>query len=182
MIMIGRLEWIKGIELTLIALRNLKRIGAKAELIIVGDGAEESKMKFLTHALNLADDVSFLGALRPNQVKEVLSTAHVLICSSWSEGISNSVLEAKATGVAVVSANVGGMSEVINHKISGQIFEIGNVNDLTERLMDYYVNNEERLKITNMARLEAEASHDLNSQIQQFISVYQDLIQSPANK
>jgi glycosyltransferase involved in cell wall biosynthesis len=65
-------------------------------------------------------------------VKEKLVKSHVLLLPSWSEGISNSVLEAKISGVAVVSAKVGGMEEVLKHKQTGYLTELGDIEGIQE--------------------------------------------------
>ena len=131
-LMVGRLDWVKGYDLVLIALKKIVNKGYLIELSIIGSGLEEKKLKFLTHILKIENQFKFLGAKNSAEVKEKLVKSHVLLLPSWSEGISNSVLEAKISGVAVVSAKAGGMEEVLKHKQTGYLTELGDIEGIQE--------------------------------------------------
>ena len=86
-----------------------------APLRIVGDGPELQRLKGLA-----PPSVEFLGSVRPEQVRKLLSEARALLVPSVGfEGASKVVLEAYAAGVAVVASNIGALPEVVLDGESG---------------------------------------------------------------
>ena len=170
-IVVGRLDWVKGYDLAISAISKLIAAGNKIEFSIIGSGSEENKLKFITSILGIQNFVSFLGSLNPNQVRLELQRNHILISSSWSEGISNSVLEAKFSGVAVISTMAGGMNEVIIHEKTGYLVELGDVNGIKKGI-EFYLNDKIRLKIIENAREEVIINHSLGNQINDIENLY----------
>ena len=174
-LMVGRLEWVKGYELALLAIKKLRTKGISIELSIIGSGKEGNKLKFLCKILEIEDCVLFLGSMNSFQVKEILNKSHVFLLTSWSEGISNSVLEAKSAGVAVISTKAGGMNEVLFHKKTGYLVDLGDSNGIGEGIEFFYENEEIRLEIIENARKDAILNHSLKSQIDEFEDIYNNI-------
>jgi L-malate glycosyltransferase len=89
----------------------------KARFLLVGDGRERRELEKLTREVNLADNVVFLG--KRGDVPSILNCCDLFVLASWSEGLSNSILEAMAAGLPVVATSVGGTPEVIQDGLSG---------------------------------------------------------------
>jgi len=66
---------------------------------------------------------NFLGTLSQKQVYDFLANAeqHLLICTSLSEGLPVSMMEAMAHGIPVISVNVGGISEIVKNGSNGYL-------------------------------------------------------------
>ena len=79
--------------------------------ILVGDGAERGALEERARTLGLADRVHFTG--RREDVGNVLTALDVFVISSDREGLSNSMLEALALGVPVVSTAVSGARDAL---------------------------------------------------------------------
>jgi glycosyltransferase involved in cell wall biosynthesis len=172
LLMVGRLDWVKGFDLVLLAIQKIIERGNFIELSIIGGGDEEKKLRFLSYVLKIDQHVKFLGSKSPNEVKEKLMDSHILLLPSWSEGISNSAIEAKFSGVAVISAKAGGMEEVILHKQTGYLTELGDINGIQEGI-EYFYNNEKcRMEIIENARKDALLNHSLKNQIREFVNIY----------
>jgi glycosyltransferase involved in cell wall biosynthesis len=135
-------------------------------------GEEEKKMKFLSQVLKIEENIKFLGSVNSSEVKEKLIDSHILLLPSWSEGISNSVLEAKFSGVAVISAKAGGMEEVLVHKQKGYLTELGDINGIQKGIEFFYNNEKSRIEIIENARKDALLNHILNNQIKEFENIY----------
>ena len=99
---VGRLEWKKGYEFALSAMKILKDQGYKFEYRIVGEGEHRTALEFACHQLELKERVQLLGALPHNQVIQHLDWADIFLHPSLSEGFCNAVLEAQAVGLPVV--------------------------------------------------------------------------------
>ncbi len=88
-----------------------------AKFLLIGDGAERSRLEAMTADLGLSKTILFLG-LR-DDVPNVLACCDLFVLPSWSEGLPNSVLEAMAAGLPVVATHVGGIPEIIEDGESG---------------------------------------------------------------
>ena len=78
-------------------------------------------MKQLARDLHLEGDILFLGMR--NDVSLCLSAMDVYVQPSFYEGHSNTILEAMAAGLPVISTSVGGTPEIIEHGHSGLLFQ-----------------------------------------------------------
>jgi colanic acid/amylovoran biosynthesis glycosyltransferase len=175
-VMVGRLDWVKGFDLAIIAISKLVAQGKKIELSIIGSGAEENKLRFLCNIYKIEKVVTFLGSMNSDQVKSKLNENHVLMLTSWSEGISNAVLEAKFAGVAVISVRVGGMEEVLKHLETCYLVDLADLTDISKGI-EYFLNNEdERMKIIENAREDAFLNNSLNKQIDEFDKIYKEIL------
>lgn len=93
----------------------------KARLLIVGGGPEEPALRRAVADLGLAGSVALAGP--KDDLLPYYRAADVLILPSISEGLSNSMLEAMACGVAVLASRVGGAKEALSDGESGLLFD-----------------------------------------------------------
>ena len=121
--------------------RLLQEHRVDAVLVIVGEGVEKESLMGIVHSRGLSDRVRFVG--RVEDVRPYLALFDVFVMPSIAvEVFSNAVLEAIAMNVPVVSSDVGGSCEMIEHESDGYIYPR---NDST-RLMHYLsrlITNEE---------------------------------------
>jgi colanic acid/amylovoran biosynthesis glycosyltransferase len=120
---VGRLHWRKGFPDLLYSLRLLLDSGIKATLTIIGNGAEESRIRYWIHALNLKPHVVILGKQDASTVQKRLMESDAYIQSSIGEGFSNAVAEAMAYGCPVFATDVGGTSELIQDGENGFLLQ-----------------------------------------------------------
>lgn len=124
---VGRLDPVKNLDILCRAfhksLQQAQSAGSSRpfRLIIVGDGAELGNMKQLARDLHLEENILFLGMR--NDVSLCLSAMDVYVQPSFYEGHSNTILEAMAAGLPVVSTSVGGTPEIIEHDQTGLLFQ-----------------------------------------------------------
>ncbi|HEY2384647.1 MAG TPA: glycosyltransferase [Terriglobia bacterium] len=117
---VSRLNPRKGIEYFLHAAVTVADRFPAARFLIVGgsaDPAYKSSLEKLAGDLKLERKVKFTG--ERNDVRELLSEVTLAVLPSLSEGLSNSLLEAMAAGIPVVSTNVGGNPEVVQDDKTG---------------------------------------------------------------
>jgi glycosyltransferase involved in cell wall biosynthesis len=114
---IGRLSKVKGIDLIMESFSELNREDPDTELIIVGKGEDENRLRKIASQLN-TKNVRFLGSVPHENVPEIMNCADVMVMASFTEGFPTVVLEALACGLPVVSTDVGDISRIIiNEKI-----------------------------------------------------------------
>ena len=85
----------------------------QARLLVAGTGPEEGALKRLAAELGIADAVEFAGRLERDVMARRLRDSHVAINPSLADNMPNSVLEALASGVPVVSTRVGGVPYIV---------------------------------------------------------------------
>ena len=109
---VGRLVPIKDHKTLLQAAEILVRQGRDVHVLIVGSGSELPKLQAQAAASqDLAGRALFLGA--SDRVPELLNAMDVFVLPSISEGMSNTILEAMATGLPVVVSRSGGNTELV---------------------------------------------------------------------
>jgi glycosyltransferase involved in cell wall biosynthesis len=161
-------------------LRALEQLGAAAKdwcILLAGEGPERPRLETL--ASELAERgirVSFLG--RHTRVPELLNALDVYVLPSINEGISNSLLEAMATGLPVLVTNVGGNPEVVEDGRSGLVFPAGDITCLVEHLARLHADSGLRKELGDAARHRVCEEFSIELMVQNYERLYRNL--SPA--
>jgi colanic acid/amylovoran biosynthesis glycosyltransferase len=108
---VGRLEWKKGYEDALLAVRRLLDRGVPLEYRIVGGGDYIGALGFARYRLGLEKCVEFVGAVPRAEVLAEMERADVFLHAAVSEGFCNAVLEAQAMELPVVCTDADGLPE-----------------------------------------------------------------------
>lgn len=144
-IFVGRLVEKKGVDILIRAFFNVSRLLPDAELIIVGDGPQLESLKELAFQLDLS--VSFVGVKTRDQIIQLFSIVKVLCLPSITaangdaEGLGMVILEAQACGIPVITSARGGATEGIVNNQTGFAFQEGNIQQLSEHLIELLTNN-----------------------------------------
>jgi len=130
---VGRLDPVKD-QKTLIEGfgQMLRRRAGSSDLVLAGCGPEEGELRALVANLGLTGRVHLLGERR--DIPELLAALDVFVLPSLAEGISNTLLEAMASGIALVATRVGGSVELVREGENGFLFEVGDRGRLAEIL------------------------------------------------
>lgn len=118
---VGRLVEVKGHELLIEAVAELGRNGISCQLVIVGEGPLRARLEARGAQSGVNGALHLLGAR--NDVPMLLEALDVFALSSRSEGMSNTLQEAMASGLAIVATRVGGADELIEQGKSGLLVE-----------------------------------------------------------
>jgi len=120
MTFLGRLSPQKGVSHLLDALSRIASGPSRNfHLDIYGDGPERRSLFRQAERLALTEKVSFRGWVPRDNVPGILRSSDVFVLPSLGEGMSNSLLEAMATGLAVIATNVAGSEELITDGENG---------------------------------------------------------------
>src|SRR5262249_3373400 len=103
---VGRLSPEKGHQYLLQALADIKNKVPGLVCLLAGDGPLRQQLEAEARSLGIQDVCQFLGDVP--QVEQVFAAADVVVLPSLFEGMPNAVLEAMASGRAVVASGVGG--------------------------------------------------------------------------
>jgi glycosyltransferase involved in cell wall biosynthesis len=105
-----------------------------ANLMIVGQGREETALKKMAQDLSLTNHVRFENTI--NQTHELLPAFDVFAMPSLMEGLGLSVMEAQACGIPVVASRVGGLVDLIEDGRSGYLVAANDPAALANRIID----------------------------------------------
>jgi colanic acid/amylovoran biosynthesis glycosyltransferase len=177
-ISVGSLLWVKGYEYALLAIRQSKDAGIPVKYVIIGDGAERSRILFTIEDLGLQDCVSLPGRLDPEQVRSRLQQADVFLLPSLSEGISNAALEAMACGLPVVTSDCGGMREAITDGVEGFVVPVRDPEAMACALQILHQDSALRAQMGSLGRKRVEKDFSLNDQIDAFVSLFNQVLPS----
>ena len=141
-----------------------------AKFLLVGDGAERSRLEAMTQDLGLSNTVLFLG--RRKDVPGILACCDLFVLPSWAEGLPNSVLEAMASGLPVVATRVGGIPEIIDDGASGLLVAPKDSNALAKAILQLLRNEELARRFAQSARDRAYAQFGFNRLLSELACLY----------
>lgn len=119
----------KGQDLLIKAVAALKREGILYNVNLIGEGDEKEAFMNLTKEEDLTDLIQFKGYVPRDMMPNEFMQADIFCLPSYNEGMSNSLLEAMASGLPVIVTNVGGTEELTDTS-NGFIFQTGDSNEL----------------------------------------------------
>lgn len=120
---VGRLEAVKNQTSLVQAFATLAATRPEMFLVIAGEGRRRSALEDLARQTNIATRIRFLG--ERTDVPRVLQAMDVFVLPSVAEGMSNTLLEAMASGLPIVATRVGGSVEVVADGVNGLLVESG---------------------------------------------------------
>ncbi len=120
---VGRLNQVKGWDLVIDAFRLLLTQGDNAHLYLIGDGEDRGKVEQKIRRYALSERVHLTGYLNSRQIAAYLNAANVFVLGSFFEGWPTAMVEALATGKAIVSTSVGAAARLIDSGKNGYIVE-----------------------------------------------------------
>jgi glycosyltransferase involved in cell wall biosynthesis len=171
---VGRLNRIKDYPTLLRAAESLSVLHGAWRLLIAGGGEERSNLEELVRSTPaLEGRVHFLGAT--GRITEFLNAIDVYALPSICEGISNSLLEAMASGLPAIVSDTGGNPEVVVDRESGLLFPVGDSRRLAEHLVELYRGPELRQRFGHQAIRRVKEEFALDSMVRKYEEMYQGL-------
>jgi len=131
---VGRLIERKGQHHLIEAVRKLTDEGIDVTVDLVGTGDALAENKAQAARLGLGGRVRFMGYVPRDKIAAHYAAADVFVLPSYNEGMSVALLEAMASGLAVVVTPTGGTPELVEPEINGLIFDWSDVTTLTTHL------------------------------------------------
>jgi len=174
LLFVGRLDPVKSLSTLLEALALSLDLRPALHLIIVGDGPERIRLETQAKTLGVAKMVEFSG--NQKDVRSYLQVADMFVLPSITEGISNALLEAMASGVACLATPVGGNLEVLAQGQYGMLVPVGDVNAWAKAFADLGNDLELRTKLGQVARERILAQYDFNVVGAQYEALYTELL------
>ncbi len=128
LLILGRLHPIKGIDVAIKALQQVK----EAYLWIAGDGPLRGELETLSLELGLSDRVRFLGWRTDKE--SLLATADMTLFPSRREGFGNVILESWASGTPMIATRAQGPAAYLEHGATGMLSAIDDVDGIAHNI------------------------------------------------
>jgi glycosyltransferase involved in cell wall biosynthesis len=116
LIITRNLEAIYDVATAIRAFHIVQQEFPAARLSIAGSGPEEQNLKALVASLGIAEAVTFLGRLDNEKMGALYACADLMLNASLVDNMPISILESLASGVPVVTTNVGGIPHLVEHE------------------------------------------------------------------
>ena len=175
---IGRLEEVKGFHHLIMALAKIREKTAPIKLVIAGPEFNYSQqLRKLVAETKMEDKVIFCGPVNRREKLEALAATDVAIISSIYEGFSIFLLEAMAAGKPVIATKTGVAQELIKNGKNGFLISPGNVEELSEKIIEILNNNQISSSMGQESRNTVNA-FDWKRIAKQVISVYDQSIKN----
>ena len=159
----GKLCKDKGTE----TLLEVAKLMPDKEFVFVGYGPAIDMMPEVKNA-------TYLGFKSGDELNRIIAEASISVCpSEWYENCPFSVIESISYGTPVVGSRMGGIPELIEEGINGELFEAGNVEDLKNKIEKILKNNETLHRYTQNCK---DAKYETSeTYYQKLIKVYEGI-------
>lgn len=175
---VGRMVEVKNYPLLVRAFIQLMRQqpdrAERARLVIVGAGpAREACIEMLQGAG--LDHLAWLPGER-DDIAAVMQALDVFVLPSRNEGVSNTILEAFASGLPVIATAVGGNVELVEHGVSGLLVPSDNLDEMVRALL-FYLDSPARIGAHGTAARErAEQRFSIPAMARAYADVYEQTL------
>jgi sugar transferase (PEP-CTERM/EpsH1 system associated) len=142
----------------------------RLRLVLVGDGALRSACEKALDAAGLRD-LTWLAGER-SDIAALMRKMHIFVLPSLAEGISNTVLEAMASGLPVVAASVGGNAELVQNGVTGLLVPTPDSALLAEAIERLVAAPDTAAAFGRAGRARAVHEFSLNAMVERYRALY----------
>ena len=171
---VGRMAHVKDfptlVRAFLRLLADQPELRKQLRLVIIGDGVSRSECLELLHAAD-AGHLAWLPGER-GDVAEIMRALDVFVLPSLGEGISNTILEAMASGLPVVATEVGGNPELVEQGLTGKLVPAGDPAAMAQALLEYASDSGQVQAHGLAARAKIEACFSMAAMVTSYLGVY----------
>jgi sugar transferase (PEP-CTERM/EpsH1 system associated) len=176
---VGRMEKVKDpVNLARAFVRAIERdppARAKLRLVMVGDGALRPAVEQTLTEAGLRN-LAWLPGER-SDVPQIMRSLDCFVLPSLAEGISNTILEAMASGLTVIAARVGGNSELVEDAMTGRLVPPADSEALATRILDYFHHPDVARRHGKAGRNRVERRFSLDRMIADYDRLYRGFIE-----
>lgn len=177
---------VKGFHLFLEALSDIKRFFPDVTVHVAGTNPTKGGwingssyaiyIRRLMKDKGLLENIHFCGNLNAEQMKQEMLEANVFVSPSTIENSPNSVGEAMLLGVPVVSSNVGGVSDLLEDKEEGYLYQSDAPYMLAYYIMVLFQNDALGMRIGQSAMKRAHVTHNYEKNLRDLLDIYEEIV------
>lgn len=137
--------------------------------ITIGGGPNLNLVKNIIHKDNL-EHFRFLGV--QSDVESIVNIFDIGVLSTYTEGISNAIMEYMAFSKPVIATNGGGTDELIEDGITGFLIEQKNINQLADKILFLLSNSDKALQMGINGRKRIENDFTIDKMVDNTYNLY----------
>jgi len=141
-----------------------------SKLLFIGDGPERQPAEELSRELGVGDEVRFVG--KQDQMEDILAIGDLFLLPSEYESFGLAALEAMASGVPVISTNVGGLNEINIPGETGYMANVGDINQMSQDALKILI-DDKTLKKFKSASAEYAKKYDISNIVPFYEKLYE---------
>lgn len=139
LIYVGFVNYSRGLQNTLLSLREFAKVNSNFLLMILGKGNAEAHLKRMAAELGLTEHVDFLGWIDNREIPGFIASADVCIVphppsGHWNNTIPNKLFDYMAVGKPVLVSDVRPMKRIVNELRCGLVYEDSNATSFVSQL------------------------------------------------
>jgi glycosyltransferase involved in cell wall biosynthesis len=174
---VGRIMPEKDLETWLRAAALVSEKYPRARFVLVGEGKNDGTLgdlKRLANELGIADRTSFLGYR--SDLIPVYGAFDLFLLTSRREGLPNSILEAMALGVPVVTTDVAGTKELVLDGETGYVLPQADARGIAQALIGLTENSAVRTRMSQAGRARIEREFSFFNRLRRVETLYETLL------
>jgi colanic acid/amylovoran biosynthesis glycosyltransferase len=178
----GRLVEKKGIEYCIRAIAKLAQTHPTIEFNIIGDGPLKNDFEKLIQQLNLTHLIKLLGWKQQQEIIEILDTCHIFLAPSVTSADGNqdapvnTLKEAMAMGLPVISTYHGGIPELVEDGVSGFLVPEKDADAIAQKLAYLIKHPQLWEQMGSSGRCRVEEKYDMEKLNDELVQIYQSLL------
>lgn len=169
----------KGVLELLEAVDRLTRSGRPLRVVISGIGPDVEAVRDCVAQLGLGAVVELTGVAGYDEAPAVYRTGDVFVSPTWSEGFSNTILEAMAAGLPIVSTRAVGVIDCLRHEDNALLVEPHDVEQLAAAIGRLLDDASLRSRLAERALAEVRTTYSWEAVSAQIVDVYRSLLGTP---
>ena len=182
LLFVGRLSDQKGLQYLIDAMQDIIEYEPKIKLLVIGEGPYGKTLQDKVHSKRLESYVEFLGSVPFSKIQKYYNYADVFAMPSLStrtgtEALGLALLEAMASGCAVIGTKVGGIPFVISGNYNGILVRQKNSNDLSRAVINLLKDKQKSRKLGNNAAGFIRKNYSWETIAKKFLRMYKELLQ-----
>lgn len=171
-ICVANLHINKGHKYLLKAFEDVYKENWNIKLLLVGDGKEKENLLRQIENYSSKNNILFLG--KRNDVPQLLKISDIFVLPTLFEGMSNAIMEAMASGLAILASDIPENRKLLNLD-NRFLFRVNDANDLASKILFLLSNSELRLDLGKKSRETIQKKFELKIVIQNFIKILNSL-------
>lgn len=173
---VGRLVYEKGVQHLIAAMPKILANYNDSKLVIAGRGGMMDELRNEVHNLGIDNKVYFCGYMEPKNVSKMYKCADIAVFPSTYEPFGIVTLEAMLAGIPTVVSDIGGLNEIVDHKINGMKTYAGNANSIADSVLELLYDPKLCQDVTKNAKLKVKTEYNWEKIAQETYSTYKKAI------
>jgi len=169
---IGRLSYIKGFDIFIKLIQELYNRNKELKFLIIGKGP-------LYHLLTKIDStipIIYYESFPYDDIQKIYNLSKLLVLTSRFEGIPTSILESLACETPVIAPNVGGISEILNPRVNGLLYDLNQYEKIIDTILNLLSDKEKCNKFGREGRKDIERNFSWQKVTNDIEKVYLELL------